>query len=77
MSVRHIAMIPTYEWERLRAQDANREAAATSGRVANTDLRMLVGYRIVRAMPHRTLFINGAVPISRGRQWPCITDFKQ
>ncbi len=47
-------MIPTYEWERLRAQDASREAAAASGRVANTDLRMLVSYRIVRAMPHRT-----------------------
>jgi hypothetical protein len=53
MSVRHIAMIPTNKWERLSANDASREAAATRGRVANTDLRILVGYRIVRALPHR------------------------
>jgi len=53
MSVRHIAKFPTSKGERLRANDASREAAATSGRVANTDLRMLVGYRLVRALPHR------------------------
>src|SRR6185369_13297466 len=30
----------------------SREAAAASGRAANTDLRMLVGYRTVCAVPH-------------------------
>jgi hypothetical protein len=31
---------------------ASSEAAAASGRVANTDLRMIVGYRSVCAVPY-------------------------
>ena len=50
MSLRHIALdSPTNKRERLRVK---RRAAAASGRVANTDLRMLVGHRIVCAVPH-------------------------
>jgi hypothetical protein len=53
MSLRHIALgSPTNKRERLGQSAARRETAAARGRVANTDLRMLVGHSIVCAVPH-------------------------